>query len=150
MSKFVNILLEMSFDISEKNRFPYEKVTDVVYTFKTGEDSDKKKYPEYVVQFTKDKEDPLKYERSYRPIDKDFRDLTNEGKALKVIATVTAITLDFMETNKNWKTLSIVPVNQKRYNILKAFFDKNKKSFSNYFIDEINNEEFSITKKAKK
>ena len=146
----LRLLLEMSFDISEKNRFPYEKVTDVMYTFKTGDGPDKKKYSEYVVEFKENEKDSTKYERKYRTVNKHYRDLTNEGKALKVIATVTAITVDFMKTNKNWKVLSIVPVNQKRYNILKAFFDKNKKSFSNYFIDEINNEEFSITKKAKK
>lgn len=147
----LRLLLEISFDISKKNIYSYKKVTDNEYTFKIGEDTDEKKYSEYIVKFTiKDAKNPTKYERDYVPIGKEYTDLTNEGKARKVIATVTAITIDFMKSNKDWKILTIVPVNQKRYNIVKQFFDSNKEAFIDYYIDEKYGEEFHITKKIKK
>ncbi len=134
----LRLLLEMSFDISEKSIFPYQKTSDTKYTFKTSEN-------EYIVEFTKYYSQSKTYERTYRSKSKGFRGLTNEGKAIKVIATVTAITLDFMKNNNNWEDIIIKPVSDKRSRVLQLFF--NQSYFDNYNIEEVEPNEFHITRK---
>lgn len=135
-----SLLLEMSFDITGDRIYSYQKVSNTRYTFK----SDKN---EYIVDFKKYKKSK-QYQRFYKSKSKGYTGLTNEGKAIKVIATVTAITLDFMKNNDDWETLIINPVSDKRSRVLKLFFDQ--PYFDDYNIEEVEPNEFHITKKINK
>ena len=112
MIKLLNLLLEMSFGID--NRFEYKKETPTKYTFTTGAN-------QYEVVFTVYYKTSKTYERSYRPKGIGFTGKTNEGVPLKVLATVTAITLDFLDTNKNWETVLIRPVSKSRFDLVKKY-----------------------------
>jgi hypothetical protein len=140
MRGILHMLLELSFDISKDSTYPYEKKSNTKYVFKSG------KY-DYEVNFTNFYKNSGVFVRSYKPVKETYRGMTKEGKALKVIATVTAITLDFMNTNKYWNTIIINPVSDKRSRILKLFFDQSY--FDNYNIEEVEPNEFRITKKIK-
>ncbi len=128
----------MSFDIKEENIYPYQKTSNTQYTFKSDAN-------EYIVKFTKYRSQSNTYQRTYKAKRKGFRKLTNEGKAIKVIATVTAITLDFMKSNSRWEIIIINPVSNKRSKMLKVFFDQ--PYFDNYNIEEVEPNEFHITRK---
>ena len=138
MNKLLHLLLEMSFDIKEENIYPYEKKSNTQYNFKS--DANK-----YIVKFTKYRSQSNTYQRTYKVKRKGFRKLTNEGKAIKVIATVTAITLDFMKSNSRWEIIIINPVSDKRSRMLKVFFDQSY--FDDYNIEEVEPNEFHITRK---
>lgn len=112
MVKFTDLLLEMSFGI--ENRFDYKKDSPTKYTFSTEKN-------QYEVVFTIYYKTSKTYERSYRPKGIGFTGKTNEGVPLKVIATVTAITLDFLDSNKNWEVVLIKPVSKSRFDLVKKY-----------------------------
>jgi len=115
-------LSEIDFNSKSANKFDwkYEGGSNNRYTFNTGEDGDSG--IDYEVIFV-NHEDSGVYERVYKPKGKGF-EKTNEGKPIKINATVMDITLDFMQKNKEWNDLLISPLDSKRYNLVKAFVDK--------------------------
>jgi hypothetical protein len=70
--------------------------------------------------------------------------MTGENKAFKINATVMAITLDFLENNKDWLKLIIVPLDSKRHNLVRRFLDTNIPE--KYFMEE-EDDTFTITRK---
>lgn len=144
MTKFIDILLEYSFDVSSENTYyPFKRTSNTNYYFKSDEN-------EYEVRFQKYYSTSKDYERSYNRKGRPTAERTNEGKAYKVNATVMAITLDFMKQNSDWETIIIRPINTKRANIVKQFIYKNVPS-SDYNVEEITEDgtEIRISKKEK-
>jgi hypothetical protein len=89
------------------------------YIFKTDTN-------EYKVAFKEEAENS--YERVYhttnRRLGHSFDD-TQEGKPLKINATVMAITLDFIKRNPNIVFISINPLDSRRFNLVKKFIENN-------------------------
>lgn len=144
MSNFIYLLLEYNLDINEPDAiYEFEKNGDK-YKFTTGKTL-------YEVYFTKFYSSSKQYERSYKPVGKSFIKMTNEGVAKKVNLTVTAITLHFMENNKNWELISITPLTQKRADLVRKLLDKNIPK-EKYIVEEDNTDKtvFLISKKNKK
>lgn len=75
------------------------------------------------------------FERMYFPAKTKSGTKTDEGKALKVNATVMSITLDFLKTNRDWFILTIHPIDPRRLHLVKAFLDKNLPN--NYIVEEV-------------
>jgi hypothetical protein len=146
MTNFINLLLELEFDVKKGNVFPWKKEPSALgtrYSFNTGEEG-----IDYIVKFIPFTEDETKYERIYRPSHKIGYEMTGEGKAFKVNATVTDITLDFLNTNKDWTEVFISPINTKRLNLVKKFLDINIPK-DKYFLD-VDGAEGTLTIRRKK
>jgi hypothetical protein len=112
-------LREVGEDLSSAYNFEYVGGFNPTYTFSTGE-------TEYKVVF-RDEEGGT-YERMYMPIQKKSLgkgETTGEGKAIPVNATVMAITLDFLENNKDWHTVTIHPIDPRRHRLVTSFVNKN-------------------------
>lgn len=124
MTKFVDILLELTYDLSNAYK-DYELVSsskDYIYKFLT----DKK--TEYIVKFSRNPKDPGQYERVYFPTNKTTEKplLTGEGDALRVNATVMEITLDFLnKIGEKLTVLLIRPISSSRMAIVKKLIDTN-------------------------
>lgn len=113
--------IEFNSKLADKFEWSYEGGKDSKYIFNTGTDGDSG--IDYQVVFV-DHDGSGIYERIYRPVgSKDFRN-TNEGKPIKINATVMDITLDFMNRNKDWHELLISPIDSRRYNLVKSFVDR--------------------------
>lgn len=145
MVKFTDLLLELEFDSSKADKYEYKKDSSGLrYTFNTTKEG--KPGIEYEVIFMP--HDDSTFERMYRPSKKNpntFYDMTGEGNAMKVNATVMDITLDFMKNNKDWYDIIISPINTKRLNIVKSFIEKSIPK-NKYFVEE-NEGILSITRK---
>lgn len=114
-----DLINEIGEDLSSAYDFKYIGGSDPTYTFNTGQ-------TKYKVVF-KD-EGGGAYERIYAPIQKKPLGAgvtTGEGKAIPVNATVMAITLDFLEKNKDWYILTIHPIDPRRHKLVTNFIDKN-------------------------
>ena len=106
---------EVATDLSSAYDWKYVGGSDNKYTFTTGE-------TDYKTVFVK--EDEGMYERIYAPLNKDMEGTeTKEGKAIPINATVMAITIDFLEKNKDWYMLTIHPIDAKRYRLVMHFID---------------------------
>ena len=140
MIKLANILSEVNLKIDTPDAiYTWEKKGKTLYYFETESKT------KYIVSFGEYGEAPLiKYERSYRPVGKAFRQMTGEGKALKINLTVTAITLDFLKTTPKWDEITITPINEKRANLVKLLLDIN---ISDQYNVEENEGIIYITKK---
>jgi hypothetical protein len=131
---FEHLIKEIGEDLSAAYLFKYVGGEDNKYTFKTDSFN-------YDVVFTlEDKDyDDGNYELIYKIKDKNIKELplTQEGKAIKVNATVIAILLDFLKKNPNFISVLISPIDKKRYNLTKRFLDNNLPS--NYTMEETGN-----------
>lgn len=114
------VLLELDFGVSNAFSWKYVGGENFKYEFNTGVDD---KGLDYEVVF--EEHDSGTYEAIYRPVGSKDLNMTNEGKALKINATFTAILLDFLKNNKDWYDIIVSPINFKRYKVLKPFIDKN-------------------------
>lgn len=134
--KFKTILNELSGDLS--NAYPFQFVERQKrggIFFAHDNDMDRYNFTteggnEYEVRFftptpysaypegVKEREYSLKGDRDIKS-----SSLTGENKALKVNATVMAITLDWMEKNPDFTMLLIRPVDERRQRIVKMFLD---------------------------
>jgi hypothetical protein len=144
MSNFIYLLLEYDLNINAPGAiYDFEPNGDK-YKFTTGK-------TDYEVYFTKFFSSSKQYERSYKPVRKSFSAMTNEGVAKKVNLTVTAITLHFMENNKNWELISITPLTKKRADLVRILLDENVPK-EKYNVEEDNTDKtvFLISKKYKK
>jgi hypothetical protein len=126
---FEHLITELSYGLENALPFTYIGRKFNEYIFNTDKN-------EYKVAFKPDGENI--YERVYhttnRPLGSNFED-TQEGKPLQINATVMAITLDFMKRNPNFEMIYIVPLNSKRFNLVKSYIEKNLPS--NYsFLDK--------------
>ena len=142
MIKLTNLLTEYNFKVSKDNTYEWNDVNDmhILYRFNIDNNPDK---TQYKVIFEKRKNG--KYERMYMPEKKgNVFKMTGENKAFKINATVMDITLDFLENNKDWQTLIIVPLDFKRRNLIKRFLDTNIPE--KYFMEE-EDDTFTITRK---
>jgi hypothetical protein len=124
-------LNESSFNygLEQAFKWTYEGGNTPTYFFTTGK-------TKYEVVFREDLESEGLYERIYKPVGGVPASYTNEGKPLQVIATVTAITLDFMERNQNWHTILIQPVSKSRYRAVIRFLYEHVPS-DKYVIEEV-------------
>lgn len=140
MIKLTNILTEVNLKIDAPDAvYKWEKKGKTLYYFETEAKT------KYIVSFGEYGEAPfIKYERSYRPVGKAFRQMTGEGKALKINLTVTAITLDFLRTTSKWDEVTITPINEKRAKLVKLLLDAN---ISDEYNVEENDRIIHITKK---
>jgi hypothetical protein len=115
---FEHLITEVGDDI--KNIFDYNFIGGKynVYEFKTDNF-------EYNVHFIPEAENS--YERTYKIVKtkQDAFSQTNEGIALKINATVMAITLDFIKRNPNIVFISINPLDSRRFNLVKKFIENN-------------------------
>jgi hypothetical protein len=138
MIKLINILREIGDNLNAAYDFKYVGGTNPTYTFTTGETP-------YKVVF-RDEGEGL-YELIYTPIDsKAFKKdplvkkysntMTAEYKAIPINATVTAIMLDFLNNNKDWHTITVHPIDERRYRLIARFFYNNLPK-SKYNIEEI-------------
>ena len=112
-------LNEVGEDLSSAYDFKYVGGSNPTYTFSTGE-------TEYKVVF-RDEEGGT-YERMYMPVQKKplgKGETTGEGKAIPVNATVMAITLDFLENNKDWHTVTMHPIDPRRHRLVTSFVNNN-------------------------
>lgn len=117
-----NLLLELDFDLERAYRWKHighskfvgEIVRDI-YEFRSDEN-------EYEVFFDSKGD---KCERSFKRKGKGFYDMSKEGKAISIYATVMDITLDYIRRNKDINDLIISPINEKRFSLVKGFVDKN-------------------------
>lgn len=120
MSKVTeNVIKEIGEDLSSAYDFKYVGGSNPTYTFNTGK-------TDYKVVF-RDEEGGA-FERIYMPIQKEplgKGETTGEGKAIPINATVMAITLDFLENNKDWHTVTIHPMDPRRYRLVSNFVYKN-------------------------
>jgi len=129
MIKLTDLLLELDFNVATAKKYPWKRDSSgLKYTFNTAETEDESGM-EYEVDFYPHKDDETDentgtFERKYNPKGKGY-ELTGEGNALKINATVMDITLDFMNRNKEWYDIVISPVNSKRFSIVKRFLDEN-------------------------
>ena len=124
------VLNEVGEDLRSAYPFKYIGGSNPTYIFTTDE-------TKYKVVFRN--EGGGTYERIYTPISKkDFKAnvTTDEGKAIPVNATVMAATLDFLENNKEWHTLTIHPIDPRRYRLVTNFIYKNVPS-EKYNVEEI-------------
>lgn len=128
MAKFVHILLELTYDLSNayKDYILVSSSKDYTYKFLTEKDT------EYVVKFSRDSKDPGQYERVYFPTNilktkgSEKRLLTGEGDALRINATVMMITLDFLDKiGEKLRVLLIRPISSSRMAIVKKLIDNN-------------------------
>ena len=119
MSHLKQLLTELTFNLSTALPFTFIGGKYNEYTFKTDVN-------EYKVAFKPDGESS--YERVYhttnRGLGNNYED-TNEGKPIPINATVMKITLDFMKRTPDFTLVYIVPLNRKRYNIVKKFVEEN-------------------------
>jgi hypothetical protein len=99
----------------------------------------------YKVIFRKGKEEG-EYERMFTDYD-NYRPglMTKENKAIPIYATVTKITLDFLDNNNKWSTLIIRPISTGRYKVATNFIYNNIPK-EKYNIEEIDGTIY-ITKK---
>jgi hypothetical protein len=90
----------------------------------------------YKVYFRKGKNEG-EYERVFTDYD-NYRNgyLTGENKAIPIYATVTKITLDFLDNNNKWNTLMVHPISKKRYKVAADFIYNNIPK-EKYNIEEI-------------
>lgn len=120
MSKVSETMIrEVGEDLSSAYEFKYIGGSNPTYTFNTGK-------TDYKVVF-RDEEGGA-FERIYMPIQKEplkKGETTGEGKAIPINATVMAITLDFLENNKDWHTVTIHPMDPRRYRLVSNFVYKN-------------------------
>ena len=122
-------LNEYNFGLEQAFKWKYNGGKNSRYIFTTGQ-------TEYEVVFKPDPESEGLYERTYKPVGGIANTKTGEGKPLPIIATVTTITLDFMERNNNWHTIMIHPISANRYRIVMKFLDENVPT-NKYNIEEI-------------
>jgi hypothetical protein len=132
--KLTNILQEVLTEVGEdlSSAYPFKFVGgfNPTYTFTTGQTP-------YKVIFRN--EGGGTYERIYTPVKKqDFKAnvTTDEGKAIPVNATVMATTLDFLDNNTDWHTVTIHPIDPRRYRLVTNFIYKNIPK-TKYNIEEI-------------
>jgi cytidyltransferase-like protein len=99
----------------------------------------------YKVIFRKGKEEG-EYERMFTDYD-NYRPglMTKENKAIPIYATVTKITLDFLDNNNKWKILTISPISTGRYKVATNFIYNNIPK-EKYNIEEVD-QTIYITKK---
>ncbi len=121
--------IEFNSKLANKFEWKYDGGSNNRYTFNTGEDGNSG--IDYEVKFIE--HDGSVYERVYKPVGKGFEN-TNEGKPIKINATVMDITLDFMSKNRDWYNIIISPLDSKRHNLVKAFIDKSIPK-NKYFVD---------------
>jgi hypothetical protein len=133
-----SIVNEYNFGLDQAFEWSYKGGPAQKYTFTTGQ-------TKYEVIFRPDPEIEGGYERTYKPVGSVANTKTGEGKPLPVIATVTAITLDFMERNNNWNTIIIRPISDNRYRAVIKFLDENIPT-DQYNIEEIDGA-INITRK---
>ena len=133
-SLFEHLITELGDNLNAALPFEYIGGKDNEYTFKTDKN-------EYKVAFKPDGEST--YERVYhttnRPLGSNYDD-TQEGKPIQINATVMAITLDFMKRNPEFYIIYIVPLDPRRFNIVKKFIQNNLPSQYS-FESESNNKE---------
>jgi hypothetical protein len=86
------------------------------------------------------------YERVFTDYD-NYRPglMTKENKAIPIYATVTKITLDFLDNNNKWKVLTISPISAGRYKVATNFIYNNIPK-EKYNIEEVD-QTIYITKK---
>lgn len=113
------------------NIYPWKlrKGSDNIYLFKAGD-------VKYVVQFMDN--GGGSYERIYHTVkegDVDSDIMTNKGNALKVNATVMAVTLDFLNKNNKWYELIIHPLDSRRLHLVLNFLNKHLHSNVKYEVD---------------
>jgi len=123
------VLNEYNFGLEQAFDWKYKGGPNSKYLFTTGQ-------TKYEVIFRPDPEGEGLYERIYKPVGSIPNVKTGEGKPLPVIATVTAITLDFMKNNKDWHTITIQPISENRYRAVIKFLDVNIPG-NKYNIEEI-------------
>jgi hypothetical protein len=148
MIKLTNILREIGEDLSSAYDWKYVGGYNPTYTFSTGETL-------YKVVFRSEGEGL--YELIYTPVNasslkkdplakKNSSVMTAEHKAIPVNATVTAILINFLNTNKDWHTVTAHPIDERRYRLLTRFFYNNLPS--QYNIEEADGI-INITRKLK-
>jgi len=123
------LLNEYNFGLEQAFDWTYKGGPDSKYTF----DTDQTKYE---VVFKLDPESEGLYERTYKPVGGIANTKTGEGKPFPVIATVTAITLDFIKRNTDWHTIMIHPISANRYRAVIQFLYENIPT-DKYDIEEI-------------
>ena len=123
------LLNEYNFGLEQAFDWAYKGGPDSKYTF----DTDQTKYE---VVFKLGPESEGLYERTYKPVGGIANTKTGEGKPFPVIATVTAITLDFMKRNTDWHTIMIHPISANRYRAVIQFLYENIPT-DKYDIEEI-------------
>jgi mRNA-degrading endonuclease RelE of RelBE toxin-antitoxin system len=118
-SLFEHLITELGDDLNNALSFEYKGGKYNEYTFKTDKN-------EYKVAFKPDEDES--YERVYhttnRGLGNNFED-TQEGKPIQINATVMAITLDFIKRVPSFKTIYIVPLDKRRFNLVKRFIENN-------------------------
>jgi hypothetical protein len=124
-----SLLNEYNFGLDQAFKWSYKGGPDSKYTFTTGQ-------TKYEVIFKSTPESEGLYERTYKPIGSIANIKTGEGKPFPVIATVTAITLDFMKRNTDWHTIMIHPISANRYRAVIQFLYENIPT-DKYNIEEI-------------
>ena len=116
---FEHLITELSYGLENALPFTYSGGKYSEYFFKTDQN-------EYKVAFKPDGEST--YERVYhtvnRPLGKNFDD-TQEGKPLQINATVMKITLDFIDKHPDFTMIYIVPIDPKRFNLVKPYIENN-------------------------
>jgi hypothetical protein len=131
-SLFEHLITELGDNLAAALPFQYVGGKYNEYTFKTDKN-------EYKVAFKPDSEST--YERVYhttnRPAGTNFED-TQEGKPIQINATVMAITLNFMKRNPDFYMIYIVPLDARRFNLVKKFTENNLPS--QYSFQAENNE----------
>lgn len=135
--QIASMLSEIEFDVTKASKYKWKKdPSGTRYTFNTSEEG--KDGTEYEVVFephSSDEDEKFKtYERMYNPVGKGY-EMTGEGNALKVNATVMDITMDFITNNKDWYDIIISPIESKRLNIVRKFIQQNVPK-SKYNVEE--------------
>lgn len=129
-----SLITELSYGLENALPFTYIGGKNNEYNFKTDQN-------EYKVAFKPDGEST--YERVYhttnRPLGRNYDD-TQEGKPLQINATVMAITLDFMKRNPDFYMIYIVPIDIKRFNLVKSYIQNNLPSNYSFIAEPGKNE----------
>jgi predicted nucleic acid-binding Zn-ribbon protein len=131
-------LNEYNFGLEQAFDWKYNGGKNSRYTFTTGQ-------TKYEVVFKQHPDTEGLYERTYNPVGSIPNVKTGEGKPFPIIATVTAITLDFMKRNNDWHTITIRPISKNRYRAVIKFLDENIPK-NKYNIEEIE-DTINITRK---
>lgn len=136
--QIASMLSEIEFDVIKASKYKWKKdPSGTRYIFNTSEEGSEGTEYEVVFEPYNSEEGDEKfktYERMYRPVGKGY-ELTGEGNALKVNATVMDITMDFITKNKDWYDIIISPIESKRLNIVRKFIQQNVPK-SRYHVEE--------------
>lgn len=125
-----SLLNEFGENLSDVYPWSLMKGTDNIYRFKANNMI-------YEVEFMDD--GGGSYERRYKPLtnsNMDIEHLTNKGNAIKINATVMAITLDFLRNNRKWFVVIIHPLEHRRFRLVMNFIEKNLPNEYRYDIED--------------